>query len=158
MARTASGTETAVHNNQTAIQALSSPLQAINQAFPLIQQQNDATATTLRAVHQETHDSREEARIFRNKALTELTKLVDRVDSSPNSLERIIAITLDRHSAKMTQLKHDLHFAHSENTGEVVARLEAIVGVLDSIEVTMLTKARTRALKVSRLALLASQA
>ena len=156
--KTASGIETAVRNNQAAIQGLSSPLQAINQAFPLIQQQNDATAITLRGLHQDAHNSRQEARHFREKVLTEMTKLVDRVDNSPNSLERAIAIKLDRHSAKMTQLNHDLHYTHSEDNGELFARLEAIVGVFDFIEATMLTKARTRASKVSRLVLSASQA
>ena len=156
--KTASGTETAVRNNQAAIQALSSPLQAINQAVPFIQQQNDATAITLRAVHKEAHDSRQEARQFRQKVLTELTKLADRVDSSPNSLERAIAIKLDLYSAKMTQVKHDLHFTHSENPSELLVRLDAIVGVVDFIEFTMLTKFRTRASKVSRLVLSASQA
>ena len=123
-----------------------------------MQQQNDATAITLRAVHQEAHDSRQEARHFREKVLTELTNLADRVDSSPKSLERTIAITLERHSTKMTQFKHDLHFTHSGNTDESVARLEAIVGVVGFIEAMMLTKARTRALKVSRLVSSASQA
>ena len=152
--KTASGTETAVRNNQAAIQALSPPLQAINQAFPLIQQQNDATATTLRAVYQEAHNSRQEARQFQKNLLTELTKLMkltDRVDSSTSSLERAIIIELDHRSAQMTQLEHDLHSTHSENTGELLARLEAIVGVIGLIEVTMLTKARTRASKVFRL-------
>ena len=149
--------ETVVHDNQTAIQTLSSPLQAINQAFPLLQEQNEATAITVRAVRQEAHDSRQEAQHFREKALTELTKLADRADSSPNSLERTIAITLDRHSAKMTQLKHDLQLAHSKYTGEVVAKLEAIVGVFDLIRSTKLIETRTRVLKVSRSVLSASQ-
>ena len=122
-----------------------------------MQQQNDDTAITLRAVHQEAHDSRQEARNFREKALTELTALADRVRGSPNSLERTIAITLDRHSAKMTQLKHDLQFAHSQYTGEVVAKLEAIVGVVGLISFTKLTETRTRVLKVSKSALSASQ-
>ena len=155
---TASGTETAVHNNHTAIQALSSPLQAINQAFPLIQQQNDATAITLRAVHQEAHDSRQEARNFRDKVITELTKLVDRVDSSPGRVERNIITSLDHHGAGMSQLKHDLRYAHSQDTNEVVAKLEAIVGVIGISPTTKLTKARTRALKVSKSVLSASQA
>ena len=142
---TASGTETAVRNNQTAIQALSSPLQAINQAFPLMQQQNDATAITLRAVHEEAHDSRQEARNFWEKALTELTKLADRVDSSPGNLERSIATTLNRHGAGMSQLRNELQHAHSQDTNQIAAKLEVIVGVV-SVNVTMqLNRTRTRA-------------
>ena len=157
LARTAFGTETAVHDNQTAVQTLSSPLQAIKQAFPLLQEQNEATAIALRAVRQEAHDSRQEARHFREKTLTELTKLADRANSSPNSLERTIAITLDRHSTKMTQLKHDMQLAHSQHTGEVVAKLEAIVGVVNLIRSTKLTETRIKVLKVSRSVLSASQ-
>ena len=140
-----SGTEIIAHDNQIAIQALSPPLQAINQAFPLIKQQNDATAISLRAVHEEAHDSRQEARQFREKALRELTKLADRVDGSPNGLERSIAISLSRYGAGMSQLKHDLQYAHSQDTNEVVAKLEAIVGVVGVTRITKLTKTRTRA-------------
>ena len=143
--KTASGTETAVRNNQTAIQALSSPLQAINQAFPLIQQQNDATAITLRAVHEEAHDSRQEARNFRGKVLTELTKLADRVDSSSGSLERSITTSLNRHGARISQLKNDLQYAHSQDTNQVVAKLKALVGVVSVSVTTKLNKTRTRA-------------
>ena len=143
--KTASGTETAVRNNQTTIQALSSPLQAINQAFPLIQQQNDATAITLRAVHEEAHDSRQEARNFRGKVLTELTKLADRVDSSSGSLERSITISLNRHGARISQLKNNLQYAHSQDTNQVVAKLEALVSVFSVTVTTKLNKTRTRA-------------
>ena len=141
----ASGTETAVHSNQTAIQALSSPLQAINQAFPLMQQQNDATAITLRAVHQEAHDSRQEARHFQEKLFTELTKLADREDSSPGRIERSMITSLNHHSAGMSQLKRDLQYAHSQDTNEVVAKLEAIVGVVGISATTKLMNTRTGA-------------
>ena len=143
--KTASGTETAVRNNQTAIQALSSPLQAINQAFPLIKQQNDATAITLRAVHEEAHDSRQEARNFRRKILTDLTKLADRVDNSSGSLERSITTSLNRHGAGISQLKNDLQYAYFQDTNQVVAKLEAIVGVVGVIETTKLNRTRIRA-------------
>ena len=139
-----SGTETVVHSNQTAIQALSSPIQAINQAFPLIKQQNDATAITLKTVHKEAHDSRQEARQFRDKALMELTKMADRVDSSPKSLERSIATSLNRHGAEMSQLKYDLQYAHSQDTNKVVAKLETIVGVIGVTGIMKLTKTRKR--------------
>lgn len=122
-----------------------------------MQEQNEVTATTLRAVRQEAHDSRQEARHFREKALTKLTNLADRANSSANSLERTIAITLGRHSAKMNQLNHDLQFAHSQYAGEVLLKLEAIVSVSSLIRSTKLTETRTRVLKVSRSVLSASQ-
>ena len=81
-------------------------------------------------MYDEARDSRQEARDFREKALLELTKVADRADSSPGSLERTIATTLTHHSAGMNQLTHDLQLAHSQNTGEVVAKLEALVGII----------------------------
>ena len=143
--KTTSGIETAVRNNQTAIQALSLPLQAMNQAHPLIKRQNDATAIALRAVREEAHDFRQEARNFRQKALTELTKLADRVDSSPGSLERSIVTTLNRHGAGMGQLRNELQYAHSQDTNQIFAKLEAIVGVVSVNVTTQLNKTRTRA-------------
>lgn len=156
--RTASSTETAVHNNQAAIQALSAPLQAINQAFPLIQQQTEDTALAVRAVHDEAHDSRQDSLDFRAKVLMELTKLAERVDSSPTSLERTITMTLARHSAGMNQLQHDLQFAHSKGTGEVVAKLEAIVCTHPFSDNIRLTETRIKVSKVFRLVLSASRA
>ena len=103
----------------------------MNQAFPLLQQQTEDTALAVRAVHDEAHDSRQDARDFREKVLMELTKLANCVDNSPGGLERTINMTLDRHSAGMNQLQHELQFAHSKSTGEVVAQLEAIVCIVD---------------------------
>ena len=137
MTKTASGTETAVHSNKTAIQALSLPLQAISQAFPLLQQQNESTAITVRAAHDETHDLRQDARGFQEKVLQELTNLANRSYSSSSSLEMTIARALDRHSAKMNQLQRDLQRTHSQETDGVIAKLEAIVG--NTVSVTALS-------------------
>ena len=63
--------------------------------------------------------------------LQELTDLASRVDKSPRSLETTIAMTLNRHSAEVNQLKHDLQFAHSQHTGEVVAQLKSMVSATE---------------------------
>ena len=115
----------------TAIQALSSSLQATSQAFPLIQQRTEDTAITVRAAYDEAHDSRQDALDCREKDLYGLTNLADRVDSSPSSLEMIIATTSDRHSARMNQSKHDFQFAHPQHNDEVVVKFQALIGIIE---------------------------
>ena len=78
----------------------------------------------------EAYNSRQSTRDFRDTVLQELTKLANHVNTSPRSLETAISMTLDHHNARMDQMKRDLHFAHSQDTGEVVAKLEAIVGIV----------------------------
>lgn len=82
-------------------------------------------------MHDEAHDSSLDALKFREEVLQKLTKLANRVDSSPSSLERTIAMNLDRHSAEVNQLKYDLHIAHSQHTAEMIAKLKAIVGIIE---------------------------
>ena len=110
-----------------AIQALSSPLQAINKAFPPIQQQTEDTAIIVRAMHDEVHTLRREAQTSK-RALQEMIGLANRADSSSRGLDSAIAMTLDSYSAKMNNLRHDLIFSQSQHAGEVIAKLEAMVG------------------------------
>ena len=109
-------------------------------------------------MHEEVHDSRQEARQFRENVLTELAKLADRVDGCPTSLERSIATSLDRYGAEMSQLRHDLQYAHSQDINEVVAKMERIVGVFGVTGTTKLTETRFRASNVSNLVSSANQA
>ncbi len=130
MTRIVSDTETAVNNNRRAIQALSSPIQAINQAFSLIQQQTEDTAITIRAVHDEVHDSRQSTQDFQETVLQELTRIANHINSSSSSLETTISMTLDHYSTGMNQMKRDLHSAHTQPISKVFAKLEAIVGIV----------------------------
>ena len=111
-----------------AIQALSSPLQAINKAFPPIQQQTENTAITVRAVYDEVHTLRREAQNSQERVLQEMIGLANCADHSSRGLGSAIATTLDSYSAKMNNLRHDLTFSQSQQTGEVIAKLEAVVG------------------------------
>ena len=86
-----------------------------------------------RAVDHEANNSRQSTREFRETMLQELTKLANHVSTSSTSLETTISMTLDHHNARMNQMKHDLYFAHSQDSGEVVAKLEAIVGIVKKI-------------------------
>lgn len=81
-------------------------------------------------MHDETHESRRDVREFREQVLQELGNLTNSVDSSSSGLETNIALALNRHSAEMNQLKHDLQFAHSQYAGKVVEKLEAVVGII----------------------------
>ena len=127
LASTASNTETAVRNNYTAIQALSSPVQDIYQALPLIQQQSENTAITINAVHDEAQDSRRDFRDFRERALQGLTNLANQRENSPRSLETTIRMALDRYSAGINELREDLRSNHSQQTSHVNAKMEALV-------------------------------
>ena len=102
-------------------------------------------------MHEEVHDSRQEARQFGENVLTELAKLVDRVEKS-------IATSLVSYGAEINQLSHNLPYAHSQDINEVVARMERIVGVFGVIGTTKLTETRIRASNVSNLVLSANQA
>ena len=128
--RIGSGTEKSVHNNQIAIQALSPPVQVISQTLPLIQQQTQSTAITVRAALDEARGSRHDTQIFQDKVLQVLTNLASSVDNSPRSLETGIAMTLDRHLAGFNQLKQEMYCAHSQPSGEVLAKLDAMVGII----------------------------
>lgn len=119
----------------TAIQALSSPLQAINQTLPIIQQQTEDIAISIKAVHHEAEETRQDAQFFRDKVLEDLTDLVDRVDSSSNSLENTIAMTFSRQSDGMNRLSHELRFAHAQDTGKLFAKLEAMVGIREAMTI-----------------------
>ena len=111
-----------------AILALSSPLQAINHALPLIQQRTETTAATVSAIHDELHSSRREAQDSRKGVLQEMTDLANRANHSSRSLDTAITITLDSYGAKMDKLRHDLEVSQSQHTGELIAKLEAMVG------------------------------
>lgn len=78
----------------------------------------------------EARHSRQDSRKFWEEVLQELTNLADRAESSPRSLETTIAMTLDRQSTEMNQLKNDLQFTHSQYADEVVAKLKAMVGFI----------------------------
>lgn len=151
MARIASNTEAAVNNNQTAIQGLSSPLHVISQAIPLIQGRTEDTAITVRTMHNDAHASRQDDREFRVKVLQGLTNLVNCVEGSSMSLETAIATTLERHSAERKHLEHDMHFAHSQQTGQMVAKLEAMVGFVLRNNDIALNITRIKASKVFKL-------
>ena len=84
----------------------------------------------MRGVYDEARDSRQDARDFRARALHQLTDPANRVESSPNRLEATMTVTLGHHSAEMTRLKHDLHFFHSQQTSEILAKLEMNEGVV----------------------------
>ena len=114
-----------------AILALSSPIQAINHALPLIQQRTENTATTVRAMHNELHSSRREAQEYRKGVLQEMTDLANRANRSSRSPDTAITITLDSYSAEMNKLRHDLEVSQSQHAGEVIAKLEAMVGNIE---------------------------
>lgn len=65
--------------------------------------------------------------------LQELTNLTNRADNSANSLETVIARALSSHSTEMNQLQRDLKFTQSQHTGDVVAKLDAIVCIIDFV-------------------------
>ena len=114
-----------------AVQALSSPLQAIKKAFPPIQQQTENTAITVRAMHDEVHILRREAQNSQERVLQEIIGLANHADHSSRNLDSAIVIALDSYSTKMNNLKHDLIFSQSQHTGEVIAKLEAMVGNIE---------------------------
>lgn len=115
----------------TAILALSSPLQAINHALPLIQQRTKNTANTVRAMHNELQSSRRETQDSRKGVLQEIADLANQANRSSRSLDSAITITLDSYGAKMNKLRHDLEVSQSQHTGEVIAKLEAMVGKIE---------------------------
>lgn len=119
--------------NQTAIQAISSPLQAISQAFPLIQQQTEDIGIAVKAVRSEAHSSGQVTQDFRETVLRELTRLTDSVASSPSSLETAIRFTMDRYSTRMNQINCELQAVQSRDTGELLAKLDAMAGTIDLI-------------------------
>lgn len=95
-----------------------------------MKQQTESTAITVKAVHDETHDLRQDARNFQENMLQELTNLTNRAESSANSLEMVITRAISSYSAEMNQLQRDLQFSQSQDTGDVAAKLEAIVGIV----------------------------
>ena len=111
-----------------AILALSSPLQAINKALPPIQQQTENTAISVIAMQDEVHTLRREAQNSQERVLQEMIGLAGRADRSSRGLDSAIAMTLDSYSAEMNNLRRDLIFSQSQHTGEVIAKLGAMVG------------------------------
>ena len=105
----------------------------MNKAFSPIQQQTENTAVTVRALHDEVHTFRREARNSQERRFQEIIGLANRADCSSRGLDSTIVMTLDSYSAKMNSLRHDLIFSQSQHTGEVIAKLEAMVGNIKSM-------------------------
>lgn len=56
--------------------------------------------------------------------------MAEGVKSSPDSLERTMVESLNRHSTEMKELTNNAHSAHSRTTAEVAAKLESLVVIL----------------------------
>ena len=115
----------------TAILALSSPLQAISHALPLMQQRTEYTATNVKAMLDEFHSSRRDAQDSRKGVPQEMTDLANRANPSSGSLETAIIIRLDSYGAEVNKLRHDIEVSQSQYTGKLIAKLEAMVGNIE---------------------------
>ena len=82
-------------------------------------------------MHDELHSSRREIQDSRKGLLQEMTDLANQANRSSRSLDSAITITLDSYGAEMNKLRHDLEVSQLQHTGEVIAKLETMVGNIE---------------------------
>ena len=89
-----------VHDNQTSIKELSSPLQATNQAISVVRQQTENVATQVDGIDDGVRTLRKDISSLRRKGFEELEK-ISKAQTNGQSIENAVVTRLNQHGAEM---------------------------------------------------------
>lgn len=132
MGATSSNTETAVHDNHLATQALSSPIRNIHQAIPIVQQQIEGAAANTVAVHDIVRDSHQDILSLREAMLEEFGDLSKLFEKSQEMIPAAVAMRLDSLYDDFTHLRQagmDNLSQKPDEMKRLTAQVEAVVSI-----------------------------